>query len=217
MTIYSRFVADHLKNTHNRLQKTFKTCKDNQIPNKCTRKIFILKRKIPIFETIDNKDIDIMTNKTLEINYKEFSSLDELEPQDRELCEAAEKALTGSYAPYSNFNVGAAVRLADGTIVLGANQENSAYPSGLCAERTAMFAAHANHPQTPMRSIAITGAQNGKLNRGITAPCGACRQVMAEYQKVAGQNMSVLLYGSDVILKFEKVDDVLPFIFTNLD
>ena len=80
-----------------------------------------------------------------------------------------------------------------------------------------MFAAHANHPGTPMRSIAITGAQNGKLNSGITAPCGACRQVMAEYQKVAGQNMSVLLYGSDVILKFEKVDDVLPFIFTNLD
>lgn len=87
-----------------------------------------------------------MQNKKLEINYLEYSGLEELEPKDRELCEAAEKALAGSYAPYSKFNVGAAVRLADGSIVTGANQENAAYPSGLCAERTAMFSAHANHP-----------------------------------------------------------------------
>ena len=158
-----------------------------------------------------------MRTVKLDINYTEYSSIDEMEPQDIELVNAAIEARRGSYAPYSTFNVGAALRLEDGTIVKGANQENAAYPSGLCAERTAMFAAHANHPETPMRSIAITGAQNGKLNSGITSPCGACRQVMAEYQKVAGQNMSVLLYGSDVILKFEKVDDVLPFIFTNLD
>ena len=72
-----------------------------------------------------------MTNKKIEIDYQEFGSVQELEPQDRELCEAAEKALAGSYAPYSNFNVGAAVRLSDGSIVTGANQENSAYPSGL--------------------------------------------------------------------------------------
>lgn len=158
-----------------------------------------------------------MTNKKIEIDYQEFGSVQELEPQDRELCEAAEKALAGSYAPYSNFNVGAAVRLSDGSIVTGANQENAAYPSGLCAERTAMFAAHANHPDLPMRSIAITGAQNGLLNSGITAPCGACRQVMAEYQKFSGGKMSVLFYGKDKILKFSQVDDILPFIFTNLD
>ena len=75
-----------------------------------------------------------MQNKKIEINYLEYSGLEELEPGDRELCEAAEKALAGSYAPYSKFNVGAAVRLADGSIVTGANQENAAYPSGLCAE-----------------------------------------------------------------------------------
>ncbi len=158
-----------------------------------------------------------MINKTLEIKYKEYTSLEELEACDRELCEAAANALKGSYAPYSNFNVGAAVRLSDGTVVTGANQENSAYPSGLCAERTAMYAAHANHPDVPMMSIAIVGAQNGKINEDITSPCGACRQVMAEYQKISGGSMSVIFYGLGRILKFDRVDDVLPFIFTNLD
>ena len=162
-----------------------------------------------------HKIIDM--NKKIEINYQEFQSLAELEAQDRELCEAAAKALAGSYAPYSNFNVGAAVRLDDGSIVTGANQENSAYPSGLCAERTAMFAAHSNHPDVPMRSIAIVGAQNGLINKEITAPCGACRQVMAEYQKLSGGKMSVIFYGDEKILKFSQVDDILPFIFTNLD
>lgn len=158
-----------------------------------------------------------MQNKKLEINYLEYSGLEELEPKDRELCEAAEKALAGSYAPYSKFNVGAAVRLADGSIVTGANQENAAYPSGLCAERTAMFSAHANNPDTPMTAIAITAAQNGKLNEDITAPCGACRQVMAEYQKISGQKWTILLYGKKKIIKLSQVDDILPFIFTNLD
>lgn len=158
-----------------------------------------------------------MQNKKLEINYLEYSGLEELEPKDRELCEAAEKALAGSYAPYSKFNVGAAVRLSDGRIVTGANQENAAYPSGLCAERTAMFSAHANHPGTPMTAIAITAAQNGKLNEDITAPCGACRQVMAEYQKVSGRKWTILLYGKKKIIKLSQVDDILPFIFTNLD
>lgn len=162
-----------------------------------------------------HKIIDM--NKKIEINYQEFHSLAELEAQDRELCEAAAKALAGSYAPYSNFNVGAAVRLDDGSIVTGANQENSAYPSGLCAERTAMFAAHSNQPNVPMRSIAIVGAQNGLINKEITAPCGACRQVMAEYQKLSGGKMSVIFYGAEKILKFSQVDDILPFIFTNLD
>ena len=158
-----------------------------------------------------------MQNKKIEINYLEYSGLEELEPRDRELCEAAEKALAGSYAPYSKFNVGAAVRLADGRIVTGANQENAAYPSGLCAERTAMFSAHANHPGTPMTAIAITAAQNGKLNEDITAPCGACRQVMAEYQKISGRKWTILLYGKKKIIKLSQVDDILPFIFTNLD
>ena len=95
-----------------------------------------------------------MVEKTIVTRYAEYGSMTELETCDRELCEAAIAALSGSYAPYSNFNVGAAVRLADGNIVIGSNQENAASPSGLCAERTAMFAANATHPGVPMRSIA---------------------------------------------------------------
>ena len=122
-----------------------------------------------------------MVEKTIVTRYAEYGSMTELETCDRELCEAAIAALSGSYAPYSNFNVGAAVRLADGNIVIGSNQENAASPSGLCAERTAMFAANATHPGVPMRSIAIVGSQNGSICDGITSPCGACRQVMTEF------------------------------------
>lgn len=157
-----------------------------------------------------------MENRKIEIQYREYAALDELDRSDRELCEAAEAALAGSYAPYSHFNVGAAVRLSDGSIVTGANQENSASPSGLCAERTAMFAAHANHPSLAMKSIAIVGSQHGVINEDITAPCGACRQVMADYQHIGGGDMSIILYGRKRILKFERVDDLLPFIFTDL-
>ena len=143
--------------------------------------------------------------------------MNELSAEDRQLVEAAMEATRGSYAPYSKFRVGAAARLANGVVFTGANQENAAYPSGLCAERTAMFSAHANHPDTPMTAIAITAAQNGKLNEDITAPCGACRQVMAEYQKVSGRKWTILLYGKKKIIKLSQVDDILPFIFTNLD
>ena len=99
----------------------------------------------------------------LDINYTEYSSAEEMNPQDRQLVEAAIEAQKGSYAPYSRFNVGAALRLEDGTIVKGANQENAAYPSGLCAERTAMFSASANYPGKAMVSLAIVGGFEGTL------------------------------------------------------
>lgn len=105
-----------------------------------------------------------MKTVKLDINYTEYSSIDEMEPQDIELVKAAIEAQKGSYAPYSTFNVGAALRLEDGTIVKGANQENAAYPSGLCAERTAMFAASANNPGKAMLSLAIVGGFNGTLS-----------------------------------------------------
>ena len=91
-----------------------------------------------------------MTKNVLEIEYERYESLNELSVEDRELAEAAVKAVSGAYAPYSKFNVGAAVRLSDGQIITGANQENAAYPSGLCAERTAMFYANANNPDKSM-------------------------------------------------------------------
>ena len=96
-----------------------------------------------------------MVRKEIRIGYEEYASVEEMSAADRDLCRAAVEALEGSYAPYSHFHVGAAVRLSDGTVVKGANQENAAYPSGLCAERTAMFSAGANFPGLDIVSIAI--------------------------------------------------------------
>ena len=121
-----------------------------------------------------------MEKKTLTIPYEEYASIEELDAKDRALLEAAIAAVDGSYAPYSHFNVGAAVRLADGTVVKGANQENAAYPSGLCTERTAMFAASANHPGVPFESLAVVCSREGTLMPNPGSPCGARRPVMAQ-------------------------------------
>lgn len=162
--------------------------------------------------------IVILMEEKLVIKYQRFDAIDQMSAEDQELARAAVDAMKGSYAPHSQFHVGAAVRLKDGQIIKGANQENAAYPSGLCAERTAMFAANANNPGVPQTSIAITSAYaDGTVPEHPATPCGACRQVMAEYQKVGKEPMSVILIGAKEILKFDKVDDILPFIFTSLD
>ena len=157
-----------------------------------------------------------MTNKEIKIAYIEYESLDQLGPEDRKLADAAIEAVSQSYAPYSNFNVGAAVMFEDGEIIRGANQENAAYPSGLCAERTALFYASASRPEAPMKALAIAAGQNGKLCGTPATPCGACRQVMAQYQSKSGRPMSVLLVGAEKIWKFEKIDDLLPLIFDSI-
>ena len=104
----------------------------------------------------------------------------------------------------------------DGVIVKGANQENAAYPSGICAERTALFYASASRPDKAMAEIAIAAQQNGELVERPVTPCGACRQVMAQYQTKSGIPMKVLLIGAQKIWKFEKVDDLLPLIFDSI-
>ena len=157
-----------------------------------------------------------MTEKEIKISFHEYKSLDELEPKDKELAKAAIEAMSGSYAPYSHFNVGAAVRLSNGVIVKGANQENAAFPSGLCAERTAMFAAGASYPDKAMESLALAGGVMGRLAKAPATPCGACRQVMAQYQSKHGHPMSVIMVGDGVIWKFDKVDDILPLIFDSI-
>ena len=106
-----------------------------------------------------------MSEKHLNITYQEYGSLEELDDKDRELALKAIDAMKGSYAPYSHFNVGSAVRMSNGKIVQGANQENAAFPSGLCAERTAMFSAGAKYPDKDMESIAIAGGVMGRLRR----------------------------------------------------
>ena len=157
-----------------------------------------------------------MTSKEIKIAYREYVSIDQLDSQDRELAQAAIEALSGSYAPYSGFNVGAAVRMEDGDIVKGANQENAAYPSGLCAERTALFYAGASRPDQAMTSIAIAAGQNGILCAAPATPCGACRQVMAQYQQKSGKPMSIILVGGEKTWVFDKVDDLLPLIFDSI-
>ena len=157
-----------------------------------------------------------MTNKEIKISYMEYDSIEQMNPEDRELAQAAINATKHSYAPYSKFNVGAAVMLEDGEIITGSNQENAAYPSGLCAERTAMFYASANRPDKAMTKIAVAAGQEGKLCDSPATPCGACRQVMAQYQTKGGRNMEIILVGGKRIWKFEKVDDILPFIFDSI-
>lgn len=157
-----------------------------------------------------------MNEKEIRINFVEYSSLEEMGPEDRELAAEAIAAMGNAYAPYSHFHVGAAVRMSNGQIVRGSNQENAAFPSSLCAERTAMFAAAAKYPDKDMRSIAVAGGVYGKLANQPVTPCGACRQVMAQYQTKAGKAMSVIMIGASCIWKFEKVDDILPLIFDSI-
>ena len=157
-----------------------------------------------------------MTNKEIKIAYQEFDSLNELSQDDRLLAESAIDATSRSYAPYSNFNVGAALMFEDGKIIQGSNQENAAYPSGLCAERTALFYASSLRPDMPIMSLAIAASQNGKLCSLPATPCGACRQVMAQYQTKSGKPMAVLLVGAEKIWKFASVDDLLPLVFNSI-
>ena len=157
-----------------------------------------------------------MTDRRIIIDYIEYAAAGEMEPGDRELVAAALEAREGSYAPYSKFRVGAALRLSDGTIVKGANQENAAYPSGLCAERTAMFAAGANYPGVAFDTLAIVGGSGDEVCEMPAAPCGACRQVMAEYQRLSGKPLKIILIGTHAIYKFPDVESVLPLIFDSL-
>jgi len=157
-----------------------------------------------------------MTNKEIKIAYREYESLEQLEAEDRKLADAAIDAMKNAYAPYSGFSVGAAVMFEDGEIVKGSNQENAAYPSGLCAERTAMFYASASRPDKAMAAIAIAAGQKGVICGTPATPCGACRQVMAQYQAKSGRPMKILLVGADRTWVFDKVDDLLPLIFDSI-
>lgn len=154
--------------------------------------------------------------KQIDINISiESYQLDELSPQDQELVQAAIKATHNAYANYSRFYVGAALRLENGKIVIGANQENAAFPSGLCAERTAVFAAQANYPDSPIETLAIVARnEKGVLPNPIT-PCGACRQVILEIEDRYKKPIKILLYGTQKIYCVRSVKDLLPLSFVD--
>lgn len=145
------------------------------------------------------------------------------EPDDRSLLaadalliEEAKKASQSSYAPYSQFHVGAALRLDDGTIVRGSNQENAVFPAGCCAERTALYYAGAEHPNTPVVSIAIAvwREKDGLFLAKPASPCGVCRQHLVETERRFGQSIRVILYGTDETYIINSAKDLLPLTFT---
>ena len=154
--------------------------------------------------------------KTIDIHIRmQYCQKDELRPDDRELIDCAVKATDNSYARYSNFHVGAALRLVDGGIVIGANQENAAFPSGLCAERSAIFAAQSQSPEQAIVTIAVAARnENGLLREPIT-PCGSCRQVMLEIEDRYKRPVRILLYGTDGIYVIDTVRDLMPLSFVD--
>lgn len=155
-----------------------------------------------------------MKNLDLMIPVK-VASYDELSADDRRLIDTAREATRRSYAPYSHFRVGAAILLDNGEIVAGANQENVAYPSGTCAERTACFYAHATYPDARFRTIAIAARDtDGAEVRTPIAPCGACRQALLEYETLAGHDVRVILTGASELYILPSVKSLLPFAFT---
>ncbi len=151
-----------------------------------------------------------MLNITTVINEYQFNELSE---DDQKLVENAKTITNNSYAPYSKFSVGAAALLDNGLIVTGTNQENAAYPSGICAERTTLFYANSQYPNNRVVTIAIAArTEKGFIDMPIP-PCGACRQVMLETENRYKKPMRVLLYGEKSIYEIRSVSDLLPLSF----
>ena len=159
----------------------------------------------------------IMEEITLQIKYTKYQGLAQLPEIDGKLVSLAREATKKGYAPYSGFLVGAAVLLGNGEIITGNNQENAAYPSGLCAERTALFYASAQFPKVPVLAIAISTLNIGNTPSEIAKPCGACRQVMAEYEDIAGNPIRIILDSADKILVLNGIDNLLPLRFKKED
>ncbi|MCQ2347046.1 MAG: cytidine deaminase [Paludibacteraceae bacterium] len=155
-----------------------------------------------------------MKEKQLTVSFRSCQ-WDELTPEQQQLVSIAKKQTENSYCPYSHFHVGAAVRLANGEIVKGCNQENAAYPSGLCAERSALFAAGASYPDSAVECLAIACFTQGHFTAEPQSPCGACRQVMIETEHRYGNKMQVLLYGDNEIYIFDSAAEMLPLMFVS--
>lgn len=152
------------------------------------------------------KEINIVTT------IKELSE-EELEEKDRKLVEEAKNATKRSYTPYSNFNVGAAAELENGIIITGTNQENAAYPSGICAERTTLFYANSKYPNIPVKSLAIAANTKNEFTEFPTSPCGACRQVILETEKRYNKKIKIILYGSKKTFVINGIEELLPLSF----
>lgn len=148
----------------------------------------------------------------IKIEYQKYK-FEELDAETQKLIEAAKDASETSYAPYSKLNVGAAVLLENGIIIKGSNQENAAYPSGLCAERVALFYANAQYPDTGVSAIAIAAQCDEEFSNYPITPCGSCRQVFLETELRSNGNIAFYLYGEKYIYKIEGAKNLLPLSF----
>jgi cytidine deaminase len=155
-----------------------------------------------------------MKEREIRIFYKEYLDVNEMPEADRIITEEAVVAASGAYAPYSHFMVGAAILLDDGTIVRGANVENAAFPSGSCAEKTALSYSVSNYPGRKPVAIAIAALSGKKLTREPVPPCGNCRQMLVEEEQRQGNPIKVILAGSEKILVIDSAEALMPLRFT---
>jgi cytidine deaminase len=155
-----------------------------------------------------------MKTKKFEVTVTEYDKPEELDKDDRKLLEKSIEALDGSYAPYSQFHVGASVLLENGEIILGSNQENVAYPSGLCAERVALFYAKSKYPDVAIKSIAISSKADNFVTKYPVTPCGACRQVIAEFESQQNKKIKIIMRGQQgPIISTKGIESLLPLVF----
>lgn len=153
-----------------------------------------------------------MKKESIQISYKKFQHIDELSDDDCSLLKHAISASENAYSPYSEFCVGAAVKLENGEIVIGSNQENAAFPSGLCAERVAIFSASAQYATTNIHAIAVYAAIED--TEDLLSPCGACRQVLSEYELKQDNDIRIIISSkSGGGLVFDDTKALLPFAF----
>ena len=147
----------------------------------------------------------------------QICNYNELNPAEKNLIDLAKGACKQAYAPYSQFHVGAAVLLENGVIVTGSNQENVAFPSGLCAERTALFYANSQYPEQAVKSLAVAAFTQGDFVDKPISPCGACRQVVLETEMRFKTPVRIFLYGKADIYIIEGIGDLLPLAFNTIE
>ena len=153
------------------------------------------------------KQINLITKITV-YSYEECTEI------EKKLIDAAKQSTFNAYAPYSNFHVGAALLLENGKIITGNNQENAAYPSGLCAERTAVFYANAQYPDQKIETIAIAAHYNGDFTDDLISPCGSCRQVLLEVESRYNSPVKIMMYNKkNEIYVAESMSSLMPLSF----
>jgi cytidine deaminase len=154
------------------------------------------------------------TRFTISTEFEVYKSSSDLEQQDLELLQAAQKAVESAYAPYSHFYVGAAVLLDNGKIIIGNNQENAAYPNGLCAERVAIYHAGAIYPNITVKAIAVTCKSKNNIINVPLSPCGGCRQTISEYENRYEQKIRIIMSGeTGEVYISESIESLLPLMF----